>query len=499
MKYSVLTFGCRVNQAESLAMERELAGRGGVPVPAAEADVVLVNSCSVTATADQGTRQAIRRVARDNPDARIVVTGCYATRRPDDLRGLPGVVRIVPNGRKDTIVADLADGDAGLPTTADRYAGEQGPCGAPELDASAEAMPPALVVRGAGLQPRSRDPLSESAAAVLEAQPAVSFGRAGDWRASGVPVQLLAPGMGGRTAFTLRVQTGCDEGCTYCIIPSTRGRARSTPVDDVVRELQRIEASGYREVTLTGVHLGAYGRDLSSTSSLSALLLRAIQGTDRLLFRLGSLEPMDCSRGIVDLASASGRIAPAFHLPLQHASTRMLNAMGRPYTIGAYAALVDAIRARLPHASIGADVIVGFPGETEEDARLLREYLESSPLTHLHVFPYSDRPGTPASRMQPKVHGTAVRERAAAVRAVGRALSARFERSLAGRIRPGLTIDDGATVLIDNGLKVRVAAWRTASALRERGAAGLERNRRVRVRLDVDETGLRGEVTGIDD
>ena len=443
MKYSVLTFGCRVNQAESLAIERELAARGGSPAPAADADLVLVNSCSVTATADQGTRQAIRRIARDNPRARIVVTGCYATRRPDDLRELPGVVHIVPNGRKDTIVSDLAEHDAGFCfTTAERYAGEQGPCGAPEAGTPLAAdRPPA----------------------------------------SGFVVQLFAPGMGGRTAFTLRVQTGCEEACTFCIIPSTRGRARSTRPDAVVGELRRVEAAGYREVTLTGVHLGAYGRDLSPPSSLVALLRGAIDGTRGLLFRLGSLEPMDCSREIVDLAAESGRLAPAFHLPLQHASNRMLAAMGRPYTIGAYAALVDAIRARMPHASIGADVTVGFPAESEEDARLHRAYLESSPLTQLHVFPYSDRPGTAASRLEPRVHGGAVRERAAAVRAVGRDLSARFERSLAGSVRPGLTIDDGATVLIDNGLKVRVAS-------------GLDRNLRVRVRLDVDETGLRGEV-----
>ena len=485
MKYSVLTFGCRVNQAESLAIERELAARGGVPAPAAEADLVLVNSCSVTATADQGTRQAIRRVARDNPAARIVVTGCYATRQPDDLRELAGVVRVVPNARKDTIVADLTGGDAGLLTTAERYAGEQGPCGAPEVDASAEVTPPELDVRGAGLQPRSRDSLRDPAAGARHAQIAAVSGRT-DRGPSGSPLQLFAPGMGGRTAFTLRVQTGCDEGCTYCIIPSTRGRARSTPVEAIVAELRRVEEAGYREVTLTGVHLGAYGRDLSPASTLTTLLERAIAATHGLLFRLGSLEPMDCPPALVDLAEASGRLAPSFHLPLQHASNRLLTAMGRPYTLEAYAALVDAIRERLPHASIGADVIVGFPGERDEDAARLVSYLERSPLTHVHVFPYSDRPGTAASRMQPKVHGTAVRERAAAVRAVGRELSARFEYLLSGSIRPALTIEDGATAQTDNGLKVRIAP-------------ALERNVRVRLRLERDASGLRGEVVETED
>lgn len=411
MKYALLTFGCRVNQADSMAIERELRASGGLPVPSTEAELVIVNSCSVTATADQGTRQAIRRVARGNPRANIVVTGCYATRCPDELAGLPGVVRVVSNQAKDTLAGMLASGAC---STAERYAGGDGPCGAPFL---------------------------------LD-----------------------------RTALTVRVQTGCDEHCSYCIIPTTRGVSRSRLAPDVVRELQLAEAAGYREVTLTGVHLGAYGRDLRPESSLAELLQAAVQGTG-IRFRLGSLEPMDVPDVLVELASA-GRIAPAFHLPLQHASDRLLRRMRRPYTLERYARLVDAIRARLPHAALGADVIVGFPGETDADFSQLCTYLEGSPLTQLHVFPYSDRPGTEASRMPDRVPGPVIKARGARVREIGKQLAERFSVGQIGAVRPALTIEDGTVAVTDNGMRVRLAA-------------GCGRNRRVHVRVGPEGTGER--------
>ena len=413
MKYALLTFGCRVNQADSMAIERDLRARGGLPVASTEAELVIVNSCSVTATADQGTRQAIRRVARGNPGARIVVTGCYATRCQDELAALPGVVHVAPNQAKDTLVEMLAaPGDL---STAERYAGGDGACGAPFL---------------------------------LD-----------------------------RTALTVRVQTGCEERCSYCIIPTTRGLSRSRPAADVVRELQLAEAAGYREVTLTGVHLGAYGRDLLPEGNLAELLQAVVEGTGRLHIRLGSLEPMDVPDVLVELAS-DGRIAPSFHLPLQHASDRLLRRMRRPYTLQAYSRLVDAIRARLSHAALGADVIVGFPGETDADFSHLCEYLEGSPLTQLHVFPYSDRPGTEASRMGDRVPGPIIKARGARVREIGKQLGERFVAGQIGSVRPALTIEDGSVAVTDNGMKVRLGA-------------GCGRNRAVQVRLEAGGTGER--------
>ena len=394
MKYAIVTFGCRVNQADSQHLERQLLSQGSSSATPEQADLVIVNTCSVTASADQGARQTIRRIARVNPAARIVVTGCYATRAPDEIQMLPNVLRIVPNDRK----ADLASGESEL-STAERFGSGEGSCGA-----------------------------------------------------------VAAPGVAGRTAFTLRVQTGCAESCSYCIIPTTRGRPRSVPVDTVVEEVAAAVSAGFKEIALTGVHLGSYGRDLANPRSLESLMDSLAKRFPDVLFRISSLEPMDCSQGIVDRVSTKPCFAPHFHLPLQHASDRLLDLMGRPYSISYFAELVSAIRRRLPDAAIGSDVIVGFPGETEADFSDLVAYLESSPLTHLHVFPYSDRPGTAASAMGGKVHGSVVRERAQAIRSISADLATRFKDSQLGRIHRGLTLDDGSVAVTGNYLKLRIPA-----------------------------------------
>jgi threonylcarbamoyladenosine tRNA methylthiotransferase MtaB len=448
-KYAVITFGCRVNQADSLGFEEELLARGAVPAEPAAADVVIVNTCSVTATADQGARQTIRRVARDNPAARIVVTGCYATRRPDEIRALPNVERVVSNDDKPVLLQIVRQG-----------------------------LSPAI----AGLKP----------CATLETVSTAQ--RFGDGEGScGAAIE---PGVAGRTAFTLRVQTGCAEPCSYCIIPTTRGTPRSVPIDGVQREVARVAAAGFKEIALTGVHLGSYGRDLTPAVSLVDLL-RALDRrsaeasrsisklerealAERLLFRISSLEPMDCTAEIVDLVARSDRFAPHFHLPLQHASNRMLEAMRRPYTIERYSSLVDGIRWRIPHASIGSDIIVGFPGETDEDFAQLCRYLERSPLTHIHVFPYSDRPGTVAAAMRDKMPGAVVRERGRRIRDIGQRLTTSFRESQVGTTHRALTLEDGSVAVTGNYLKVRIPP-------------GRERNEWVDVRIASDR---RGELLG---
>lgn len=406
MKYSIVTFGCRVNQADSLHLEEQLRARGAEPSNTAEADVVIVNTCSVTATADQGARQTIRRIARENPSARIVATGCYVTRRPQDVEALPNVLRVISNDAKLELL-DIVEA-----STSVRFGNGDGPCGA-----------------------------------------------------------AIVPGMSGRTAFTLRVQTGCEERCSYCIIPTTRGRGRSLPLETVLSETRRVSEAGFKEIALTGVHLGSYGRDLDPPGSLLDLL-SALDGMRLdVTFRISSLEPMDCSPEIVRLvAESAGRFAPHFHLPLQHASDRILDAMRRPYTLDSYRHVVDTIVERMPHASIGSDMIVGFPGESDEDFAVNLDYLPGSVLTHLHVFPYSDREGTEASRMKGQVEGGVIRQRGAALRAVGAQLTKRFQESQHGAVRPGLTLEDGTLVVTDNYLKVRIPP-------------GRQRNERVRVRL----------------
>jgi threonylcarbamoyladenosine tRNA methylthiotransferase MtaB len=420
MKYSIVTFGCRVNQADSLAIEAELAAGGGEAVASEHAELVIVNTCSVTASADQGARQTIRRIARTNPSAKIVATGCYATRCADELAALPGVIAVIPND-------DKLRSTLGTLGTLGTLA--EGPCGRP-----------------------------------------------------------LAPGLMGRTAWTLRVQTGCEERCSYCIIPTTRGASRSRPVDDVHAEVARVVAAGYKEIAITGVHLGSYGRDLSPRSSLGELLTRLADASEglgpaaagpRVLFRVSSLEPMDFPLAILDLVagldsegSGSSRahrftIAPHFHLPLQHASNRVLDLMRRPYSIEYYADLVTTIRTRLPHAAIGSDVIAGFPGETDDDFAALATYLETSPLTHLHVFPYSDRPGTVASLLPEKVHGSVIKARAQRLREISRRLADAFRAAQHGTVRPALTIDDGTVAVTDNYFRVHVSASHQRNAWTE--------------------------------
>lgn len=435
MKYAVVTFGCRVNQADSIGFEEQLRAAGATATSPDVADLVVINTCSVTATADQGARQTIRRIARDNPRAKIVVTGCYATRRPDELASLPNVARVVHNDDKPRLLPLFFASSA------------------PAASAASAFSAPSAAADGGG--------------------------------ACGAPIE---PGVMGRTAFTLRVQTGCAEPCSYCIIPSTRGAPRSVPVAEVLREIDRVVSVGFKEIALTGVHLGSYGRDWSPRSSLIALLTaieRAnptargarLSGERNLSrFRISSLEPMDCSRDLVDLIASTSSFAPHFHLPLQHASDRMLTAMRRPYSIRYYADLVDEIRSRIPGAAIGTDVIVGFPGETDEDFEALAHYLEGSPLTHVHVFPYSDRPGTIASTLGGRPPGAAVRERARHVREIGQQLAQRFRDAQIGTTHRALTLEDGSLVVTGNYLKLRIPP-------------GCARNEWVRVRVASHDDG----------
>ncbi len=435
MKYSIVTFGCRVNQADSLGFEEQLLASGATAASAETADLVVVNTCSVTASADQGARQTIRRIARVNPEAQILVTGCYATRERDQVADLPGVSAVVANDDKPKLLSfvrrpSVEPSSAEHSSTAERFGEGDGSCGA-----------------------------------------------------------VVEPGVAGRTAFTLRVQTGCAEPCTYCIIPETRGAPRSVPITQVVAEVRRIQAAGFREIALTGVHLGSYGRDLGEDATLVGLLRRlrdewSGRREPELLFRISSLEPMDCTPELVALVRESACVAPHFHLPLQHASPTILSAMRRPYDLAYYAALVDGIRRDIPHASIGSDLIVGFPGESDADAEQLAAYLEGSPLTHLHVFPYSDRPGTPASRMPNRPSGVVVKDRGARLRRIGAELSARFLASQVGLVHRGLTLEDGTLVVTGNYLKVRVPP-------------GRPRNQWVDVRVLSAASGLTGEVVGV--
>jgi threonylcarbamoyladenosine tRNA methylthiotransferase MtaB len=420
MKFSVLTFGCRANQADSCQIERELRAGGGAPAASGSADVVVVNTCSVTAAADQAARHAIRRIARTNPRARIVATGCYATRKPDALKQLPGVSRLVPNCEKARI----------SPGVISELTGER----------EATAITP------------------------------------------GVSSPGLRPGDRGRTAYPLSVQTGCDERCSYCIVPSTRGPGTSRRLPLVLEDVRRLAEAGFKEVWLTGVHLGSYGRDLQPPRRLLDLLRALDQAASSLgvTFRLSSLEPMDCTDAIVDLMAGSPRFAPHLHLPLQHASDRMLSAMRRPYTARRFRSIVERARERMPDAAIGTDLIAGFPGETEHDFDEQLSVLREIAPSHVHVFPYSDRPGSEASSLPAKIPAAVAHCRADRLREVAQELQQRFVDRQIGLERPALTLEDGSLALTDNYLKLRIDSGRA-------------RNERVRVRI-ISARPLRGEV-----
>ncbi|HSK08298.1 MAG TPA: MiaB/RimO family radical SAM methylthiotransferase [Vicinamibacterales bacterium] len=412
MKFSILTFGCRANQADSFRLEEELLARGHVAASPDTAELVLVNTCAVTGTAERQARSTIRRLARQNPAVRVVATGCYATRDASTLAALPNVIAARPNREKAALIEAIAPADHAIPATA---------CAGP------------------------------------------------------------VPGARGRTIYPLLAQVGCNRRCSYCIVPATRGPSASRPLQALVRDAGRLCRAGYREIVLTGVHLGAWGRDLDPPRTLAALLSALERLPNGLTVRLSSIEPMDCSAGVIEiLARADGRFAPHLHLPLQHASDRLLRAMRRPYTFEEYGRLVEQIRARLPHAAIGTDLIAGFPGETEADVELTERALADLPLAYAHVFAYSDRPGTEAAQLEPKVPGVQIRERVRRLAERARGVKRRFEAQQVGAIRPALTLGNGTVALTDNYIKVSIPP-------------GLRRNERIRVRLTAAEP-LQAEV-----
>lgn len=404
-EFFICTFGCRCNQADSGAIRESLRRKGLAEVANhIDAGLVIVNSCTVTHRTDQKVRQMVRRVHRDNPGARLVVTGCYAERDPVAVAAIPGVDFTVGNADRDRL-AHLLEEDA----------------------------------PGPGLK-IVRFPL--------------------DGRGSQLPMALGETG--GRTRPLVKLQDGCDARCSYCIVPSVRGPGRSAHPDDVIAVMKTLVTHGYREIVLTGVNLGAYGRKLEGAPTLLDLLRQILEipGLGRL--RLSSIEPMRFSRGIIRLAGSNPAIAPHFHIPVQSGSDRILQRMRRPYTAARFLSLVDSIRETLPFSGIGTDVLVGFPGESEDDFQRTCDLVRRAPLTYLHVFPFSAREGTAACSLGPRVTLPAIRARVATLRSISREKGLAFRRSLIGRELQAITLarEEGmgdSAVLTENYIHARVA------------------------------------------
>lgn len=450
--FSIENFGCRATDADAAGIRRALLNRGLQLVEEhASADVIVLNTCTVTAAADSQARAAVRKIHRANPAARIVVTGCYAQRAPEELASLDGVAWVVGNSHQSEIPRLIGDSTAGCdPSSASRPMDVL-------LSASHSSSPtdfiPLARISGGEMS------LSQGPAKILTGdifvQSTVQFASAGS--------SLAAD----RTRPILKIQDGCNNRCSYCVIPFVRGRSRSLAPNSVVDEVRQLHSAGAREIVLSGINLGSYGRDLSPRVALCDLVSRILNETAIDQIRFSSIEPQDVTEDFISLVASSDRLARHFHVPLQSGSDRILRAMHRWYRAEHYAERIALIRRLLPDAAIGADVIAGFPGETDDDFRATRDFIESLPFTYLHVFSFSARPGTSAEHLGEAVPQEKIRERARSLRALGEDKSKKFRSSQLGRSFRALTLhrtgSDWTEALTGNYLKVRVAGLHPAN------------------------------------
>jgi len=444
--YYVENFGCRATQADGAALERQFEERGMARASTpSEASVVVMNTCTVTAGADQDARAAIRRVLRQNPEARIVVTGCYAQRAPEEIAALPGVSLVVGNSHKHEL-AQIMLGTTHTPG-----------------EARADFVPLARLTENRELSTENSIFVSDIFAHT-ELLAAPVFDAANE-----------------RTRPNLKVQDGCDNRCSFCVIPYVRGQSRSLEIDRILREVNGLVESGYREVVISGINLGRWGRDLAVSSQPSALskarhqpassdqavttLIRAILSETALeKLRISSVEPMDWTDDLISLVASSPRIAKHAHVPMQSGSDAVLRRMHRKYRPWHYREKIEKIRTAMPTAAIGADVMVGFPGETDAEFESTRRMIEDLPFTYLHVFTYSARPGTPAATMPNQVPVHAARERNRILRELAAEKKLAFMRGFVAETVDAITLNVAGSddtgefteALTDNYLKLRL-------------------------------------------
>lgn len=380
LKVGLTTLGCKVNQCDSAALAESLQAANFSLVPfSAYADAYIINTCTVTAFADFQARQLIRRALRTNPRARIIVTGCYAQTQAELLAAIDGVTFVVGNDQKHKIAGLLSH------PLSDR---------------------PRIFVGDIFLQKQFPS----------------------------APPSRLA----GRTRAFFKIQDGCNAFCSYCIVPFARGKSRSLPVPDVLKGAQNFTLQNYREIVLTGIHLGYYGHDLQPRTDLSQTLERLLPQNPKTRFRLSSIEPNEISDDLLHLFGRFDNLCPHLHIPLQSGDDSILKMMKRSYDTALYRALIENVARTVVDIAVGIDVMVGFPGEGEEEFGHTRRLLEELPVAYLHVFPYSERPGTAALAIHPKVPEKIKKERAAILREVGVKKKEAFARRFLGKTLPVL-------------------------------------------------------------
>ncbi|MBI5593015.1 MAG: tRNA (N(6)-L-threonylcarbamoyladenosine(37)-C(2))-methylthiotransferase MtaB [Deltaproteobacteria bacterium] len=375
--FSIKTLGCKVNQFESETLEQALVNQGYLPAGEDEADLCIINTCTVTQKASMQSRQAIRQVIRANPGARILVTGCYAQTEPEAIRGIAGVHDIIGHEEKSRI---------------------------PEKVFLTEA--PTHRSTGKPTHP------SPGASALFD----FSLQRSQ-----------------GRTRPFLKIQDGCNAFCAYCIVPYARGRSRSLPVESVLESIRGLKADGIHEIVLTGIHIGHYGLDLKPETCLTDLLAALENAGLMERVRISSIEPTEVSDALIEMVAGSRVFCHHFHIPLQSGDNDVLKRMNRPYTREMFYDLVCKIHDRIPDAAIGADILVGFPGESDAAFDQTVSLIEALPITYLHVFPFSPRKGTPAYGFSDQISHAIVKARCSALRALGRAKKKCFYRSHIGK------------------------------------------------------------------
>jgi threonylcarbamoyladenosine tRNA methylthiotransferase MtaB len=412
----IQSFGCRASQADGAAIEASLQDRGFVStMDASAADLLVVNTCTVTHAADVDARRFLRALHRDHPRAQILVTGCYAQRAPDELASIDGVAWVVGNSHK-TAIADIVS------SPSEPYHGQ---------------------VLVAAINTRSEF--------------------------STAPVRDVRSD---RTRPNLKVQDGCSNRCAFCIIPAVRGRSRSAPLESVIAQARDL-AERYAEIVLTGINLGRWGRDLSPALRFPELLRAVLRETPLRRLRISSVEPMDWSEDLLTLVAEEPRIARHVHLPLQSGSDSVLKRMFRKYRTRHYASRLEIAHRSMPDAAIGADVMTGFPGETDGEFDETVRFVDQQPFAYLHVFTYSERPGTLAAALGNSVPMHVRRERTRLLRELSDRKNLDFRRRMIGKTLSAVTLEERGMALTSNFLKVELASRQEPNRLVDIAIGGL--------------------------
>jgi len=404
---ALATLGCKVNQCESAYLEERLAQEDFLIRPFSEqADLYCINTCAVTGRAAMQSRQLIRRAARLNPEASLVVMGCYSQIAAETIATIPGVTHILGTTEKLELLAYLSQSEE-----------------------------------------------NQSQCIHL-----------GDVREAPAPVPLVISNFANRTRAFLKIQDGCDAFCSYCVVPYTRGRSRSITLESILSQVKRFLDNGYQEIVLTGIHLGQWGTDLEPEQELTILLRSILHHCPPARLRLSSLEPGEITPDLLQMIADESELCPHLHIPLQSGDATILSRMNRHYHPESYRDLVLEATHRIPDLAVGGDVLVGFPGETDECFHNTYRLIEALPVAYLHVFPYSSRPNTPAANMPEQVAAEVIRRRCKVLAELDKAKRFMFMQRFLGKIRPVLVENrrDEATGMLcgfsDNYLPVLLQA-----------------------------------------